>query len=222
MINKNLTITLLLCFCVWQSSLFAQVEADALLETISAECCVCAEDNIKNTDSVSSAQLEMAIGLCLVQAFGKHEKELTAQGVSVTDPDTFNSYSEKIGAHLSQTCDHFLSIIFKLMSDENSNIRKEILDDLEFEDLPTPTISTSTGSIKKTEDAMFLRIWLQHNNGEDVFICLDELQNIEILNDVSSMIGKIVTVSYIPVQIYSPQEKKMIEMKKLISLKVAN
>jgi hypothetical protein len=220
MINKNLTIVLLLCCCLWQTSLYAQNDADALLETISAECCTCTENNINAADSVSSVQLEMAIGLCLVQAFGKHEKALTAQGISVTDPDTYSSYSEKIGEHLSRTCDHFLSIIFKLMSDENSNTRKEVMDNLDVVDRPDATIATSTGTIKKTEDAMFLRIWLQHNNGEDVYICLDELQDIEILKDVSSMIGKIVTVNYIPVQIYSPAEKKMIEMKKLISLKL--
>jgi hypothetical protein len=221
--NERLTIALFLCCFLWQCPLFAQEKADALLQKISEECCVCSEENIASTDSLTSLQLETALGLCLMKSFGIHENELAAQGININDQDIINSYSEKLGENLARNCEHFLSILFQLMSDDNSNTRNEMLkNSSEGGDSPSGIIASNTGTIKKVEADMFLRIWLQHNSGEDVFICLDDIQDVAFLNDVSSMIGKTVTVRYVATQVYAPKEKKMIEMKKLISLTLAN
>ncbi len=167
----------------------------------------------------TSEEIEMVLGLCILQSTSKYQEELAKANISINSASSFESFTEKVAEQLTTSCDKFVDILFVLMKDENSATHQQITID-SMANHPETALLYLTGKVIKLEETSILRIWLEHNNGADVFICLDTFTGMDIVKNMDQLRGKIVRIHYQNIEIYSPKEKEVIDMKKVKKVEI--
>ncbi|MCZ8353364.1 MAG: hypothetical protein O9340_01430 [Cyclobacteriaceae bacterium] len=188
-----LLLTISTAFCV--TSLFAQ---DDMYKVIATETCDCiAKRNLQNP---SRQELEMALGLCMLESINKNKVD-----IEITDERAMESYGQQVGIRMAGVCPQ---VFQAFMNEETVNVPEKV------------ALLQVTGKVKAIEDGTLLTfvvredsgkehklLWYGYFNGSD-----DYKENPKLL------IGKQVTFSYKEIETFFPKAKAYINSKEIVSL----
>ena len=190
------------------------LSAQDVIDKVSDETCSCLEKRLTN-DKKDASQIEMVIGLCMMEAGGRHKDELKEKhGIDLTSIENFEKLGELIGEHLAETCDKFIEVLFLLMDDDDSEIRAGILSELEE---PAPGIS---GKVIAAEGEEVLIIKVKEGGRTTSFYCLGEFEGVDVVKQGKALAGKDVMIFYKETSIYSPKSKEFHTVKQITSIEV--
>lgn len=186
----------LFVFTLFTHQLYAQTNEQ--LESMAKLTCECV--NGKNLDLKNRKEVEMQLGLCLLEAAGKNNINFES-GTEEIEP-----LAEKVGLKMATKC----PAIFVSFANTNEDTQEQ------------PTSFEVSGKVKSVEltelGTLVLKedsgkehrlLWISYFNGSDDFV-----------SDPKKLINKSVTVSYEMTDIYFPKTKSYITSKLIIGLKV--
>lgn len=198
------------------------LQAQDVLDKVSDETCNCINKK-KGTKKMDSEQLTMMLGLCMMEASGKHQKELEKKmGIKISSAKDFEALGEKIGERMALQCDGFMELIFQMMGDEDSDIGQGIKEDIREE--MTENINSKSGNAEVLNiEAGNVLILNTKMDGKAVDVyCLGNFEGAELLEDYNALRKKKVTLTTVQSTIYSPKLGSFIEVAELRSIELAN
>jgi hypothetical protein len=168
-------------------------------KTMAAETCACIEK--RGLDYSKKNDVEMALGLCLLESIQKNKID-----VNISDGEAMGELGEKVGLQMAPICPKvFESFIAAAGEDEGEDEVIEI-----------------TGKVKSIEEKEFLYVnfkedsgkehkllWLRYFNGSDDFV-----------EDPKKLVGKKATITYRNFECYQPKAKIYYNNKEIIDLKL--
>lgn len=186
----------LLFFILLIHPLYSQTNAQ--LESIATQTCECV--NAKNLDLKNRKEVEIQLGICLLEAAGKNNINFES-GTEEVEP-----LAEKVGLKMATKC----PAIFVSFANTEDITQEQ------------PTSFEVSGKIKAVELNEFGTIvlkeesgkehrllWISYFNGSDDFV-----------SDPKTLINRNVTFSYEMADIYFPKTKGYITSKLIIGMKV--
>jgi hypothetical protein len=156
--------------------------------------------NGKNLDLKNRKEVEMQLGLCLLEAAGKNNINFDS------GTDSIKPMAEKVGIKMATICPAvFVSFANTGDDVQESSNTSEVSGKIKVVEL------TELGTIVLKEDSgkEHRLLWISYFNGSDDFV-----------SDPKKLINKSVTVSYEMTDIYFPKTKSYITSKLIIGLKV--
>jgi hypothetical protein len=107
----NKTLALVVWPLLFTAPLYSQGTRDDLLKQLAQEAC----QEIKKTDfsNKSADELKLALGLPLVMVSGRHQGELKAVGIDMSDSQSARKFGNDVGIYLAQNCPEFVASMMK-------------------------------------------------------------------------------------------------------------
>lgn len=186
----------LFVFTLFTNQLYSQTNEQ--LQSMAQLTCECV--NGKNLDLKNRKEVEMQLGLCLLEAAGKNNINFDS------GTDSIKPMAEKVGIKMATICPAvFVSFANTGDDVQESSNTSEVSGKIKSVEL------TELGTIVLKEDSgkEHRLLWISYFNGSDDFV-----------SDPKKLINKSVTVSYEMMDIYFPKTKSYITSKLIIGLKV--
>lgn len=186
----------LFVFTLFTNQLYSQTNEQ--LQSMAQLTCECV--NGKNLDLKNRKEVEMQLGLCLLEAAGKNNINFDS------GTDSIKPIAEKVGIKMATICPAvFVSFANTGDDVQESSNTSEVSGKIKSVEL------TELGTIVLKEDSgkEHRLLWISYFNGSDDFV-----------SDPKKLINKSVTVSYEMMDIYFPKTKSYITSKLIIGLKV--
>ena len=194
--NKRMKIAFV--FLAWLATLGAQSQD---LDLIADKTCACI--TAKKLDGQSAKQIEMAFGLCMLEAV-----QQTGYEIDLTNGEAARELGEKVGVKMASKCPS----AFTGLTEQLAEISSE----------ETETLSVH-GKIKAVEVGDFVFVvlkesdsgkegkylWLRHFTGSD-----------EFANNPKKLVGKTVTLGYRNLECYVPKASGYFNQKEITDLKI--
>ena len=187
--------TLLSLFLVCASLLLTA--QDDLYKTIATETCECISK--KKVDNTNRSEVEMALGLCMMESFQAHSVD-----IDVSDEQAMTKFGEKVGMQMAPICP---TVFASFIGDE------------EQEEVSAIELS---GTVKSIESGEFLFLVFKENSGKEhkllwlrYFPGSDDFKS-----EPKKLIGKKVTVAYQEMECFFPKLKAYYNTKEIVSLKL--
>lgn len=173
-------------------SAFAQ---DDVYKTIAKETCDCIAKKNYDYNTVNKQEVEMALGLCMLESAQKNNLEL-----DMGDTETMTKLGQKVGLLMAAVC----PAVFQVFAKKNTEAVEEIVeeeDDIEY--------FSATGKVKAIEEKDFVYIILKEDTGkEHKFIWLYYFSGSDdFKNDPKKLIGKNITITYTQLEVFQPKTK---------------
>lgn len=186
----------LFVFTLFTNQLYSQTNEQ--LQSMAQLTCECV--NGKNLDLKNRKEVEMQLGLCLLEAAGKNNINFDS------GTDSIKPMAEKVGIKMATICPAvFVSFANTGDDVQESSNTSEVSGKIKSVEL------TELGTIVLKEDSgkEHRLLWISYFNGSDDFV-----------SDPKKLINKSVTVSYEMTNIYFPKTKSYITSKLISGLKV--
>ena len=180
-------------------------EAQDIADVVAQETCDCISK--KDLSNVSDrSQIEMALGVCMLESFGKHEKEVNNHfKYDANDRDAMRKIGEKVGVKMAPKCPKIFEKIASLSAPPKASVSevKEIagtLKDLVQSDFATLVVEDANG---RKHDML----WIGYFKGSE-----------DLGTNYKEHVGKKVKVRYTELECYSPKLKEYINKKEVKEL----
>lgn len=173
---------------------------------------VCACMRKQKAFDKSTESMQLALGFCLLENVGTHKAALKKVGYETERTGDFEKISEKTGAYLAFQCPEVLSMVSKMLEDEDSDFREKVMERVE-ERKSTGSSSLRSDSYKGAvagvkQDDLF-RLLLRSNTGGTVeFIWLEKFYGDDLLMgeaSIKKLLNRNVEVQYVEKEIYNPK-----------------
>ncbi|MFK7750127.1 MAG: hypothetical protein AB8B65_17170 [Kordia sp.] len=185
----------------------------AVLDDITRDACDCITE--KSSKKITKKQLEVQLGLCLINSYGKYKKRIDKYiEISLNDPDSLENLGQEIGLNMLTICpDTFMSFA-----------QEYIVDDLEAEVAVVPSkTDLVTGKVQKLTKDQFNMITFEGiNKRKYKFLWLEYFEGQELLNDVKKLKKLKVTVTFESVEMYDPKMEDYRTYKVIRKIKAQN
>lgn len=168
---------------------------DSLIENIADDSCECM--NKSSLSDMNSGQIEMQMGVCILQSVGKYKVEIEKSigQRSITEIMT-EEFGEQVGMKMALTCPQ----IFMFFGDYTEEI-KEL------------GYSVELGKIKSIEKKQFNMVNLEMYDGSTLkFLWLWDFEGSEILTK-NQYKNKWINIFYSILELYDPELKKYVPYK---------
>lgn len=186
----------ILIFAIFASSLpsYSQDIVDIMAE----ESCQCISKQDLNKYT-SYKQLEMALGICLIQSFDNHEKQVKKElKLDIKDENDAEQIGEILGVKMASKCPLVFTKVFELQNPQED----------QFKEL--------SGKIKDIKFNEFAYIILQEEGRSHEFIWLRYFEGSEdFQNNHGKYIGKNATIMYEEIECYAPKIKEYLNKKEI-------
>lgn len=181
-------------FCLFVYTASAQNQ-DEVYKTIAKETCECVSK--RNVDLSKRKDVEMALGLCMIESAQRNNMEL-----EMSDGEAMQKLGEKVGLQMAPIC---------------PDLFRAFIDDTE----EAETLSIS-GKIKSIETGDFLYINIKEDGGkEHKLIWLRYFPGSdEFADDPKKLVGKSVTITYQNIECYLPKAKVYYNNKEITELQI--
>ncbi len=219
---KILLITSLLLFS-YTYAIQAQNDKE-LMDIITDECCACIQP--KEIEKMNLDELQIALGLCFVESFSEHKKDLKALGFTITDPNSMTKFGEDVGMRLTLVCPVYKNKIMALLADENSGLQELMGGSQQsLTDQPMPTTARSNtlaelsseeitvknmmGTLEDIKGTDYATIVIKAENGRlHEFLWLDYFEGSqELIDNIEALQGKKVSLQYVGREYFLPKMK---------------
>lgn len=200
--NKIFTTLAIILFCVTVS--YAQED---VYKTIAKETCDCLAKKNFDYNTVSKAEIQMSLGLCMMESAERNKLEM-----DLTDLQAMTELGKKVGMQMAPLCPD----VFKVFAQQ-----EEALEEIVEEEDDTEYFTTS-GKIKAIEEKEFLYIILKETAGTELkFIWMFSYPGSDdFKNDPKKLIGKDVTITYILLEAFQPKTKTYADLKIISGLEI--
>lgn len=183
-------------------AIFAQkLSKEKLVEKISQGTCECISKK-----EITKENLEVTLGLCMIQDFSKYEKDIEKHyGKNVISDDSkMEALGSDVGIHMATNCPAFLKIVMENMDDEEEV--EEIAE--EEEEL----FVTGVFSDLKTEQ--FVTFSIKEDSGKsNSFILLNNFDNSFLITDNVLKTNELLEVYYYELELYDAKIKNFVTFK---------
>lgn len=199
--------SLILCVCILsvsfsQETMKSNVTSSAiqefpeeLLETLASDACACLKNS--KLEGLNRSQIEMQMGICLLQSVSNNKNEIEKKtGITTIQPSDLKGFGEMVGMKMAFICPE----IFMFFIDEGEYGSEEEI----------WNVSVELGKIKSIEKKQFNIVNLEMADDSILkFIWLWDFEGSEILMK-NQFSNKWVNVFYSTLELYDPEKKKYI------------
>lgn len=196
--KKTLTI-LALCIATITVAQEKKDSKDAVLNDITQDVCGCVGE--KSSENLTSEEVEIQLGLCMIKSYGKYKERLDKyMVVSLDDGNSLEMLGQEIGFKMLEICpDTFMTFAKDLIEDEiteQSNMTSK------------GSSTTVLGELVKiTEDQFNTLIFKGENKREYKLLWMEYFEGQELLSDVKALKKSSIRVSYESKEMYDPKLK---------------
>lgn len=198
---KILRFTLIIfASCLLSGNVWGQ--NDDLMNAVAQETCDCFGK--KDLTDVSGDQINMELGMCMMESLGKRPDALKELGLDYTDQAAMQTFGEKIGTLMVTKCPNLMMTIVNAQQGQmgsNTEVRTQV-----------------SGIFKGVEGDEFAFLTLEGEDGTSYrLLWLGEFEGADQLEAAT---GKAVKVTFEEISCYSPAMKKYLKRKQVKSLEV--
>lgn len=173
---------------------------------------VCACMRKQKAFDKSTESMQLALGFCLLENVGTHKAALKKVGYETERTGDFEKISEKTGAYLAFQCPEVLSMVSKMLEDEDSDFREKVMERVE-ERKSTGSSSLRSDSYKGAvagvkQDDLFRLLLRSNTSGTVEFIWLEKFYGDDLLMgevSIKKLLNRNVEVQYVEKEIYNPK-----------------
>lgn len=183
---------------------FAQKkEKDKAILELTKSTCDCTKE--KNLVEMSRQQMELELGVCILNAINSNKKAKKVLNIDLSNSDGMGELGEQIGLKMVDVCPNEIMAIGLVALEEED--MEEYVEDSE------PGYSMDyeiSGTLTAVEEGQFSHLVIEGDNGTRFkLIWLGYFEGSDILiNAPEKAVGKKVTAKYYYVECYSPQKKE--------------
>ncbi len=188
---------------------------DQVLEDVTNDVCKCIAAKVD--EGIPQKDIEVQLGLCLINSYGKFKDDIDKHmNVSFDDPDSMEQFGQEIGMKMITICpDTFMSFAKDMIEEEveNYNTSEETAPKLTVvsgEVVKLVTDQFNLLSFKGTNKRMYKFLWLEYFEGQ------------ELLSDMKDLKRKQLSVSYETKEMYDPKLQDYRTYKVLRKIEVVN
>lgn len=198
---------ILALFVLVTASLTSFSQTDDVYKTMAKETCECIGKKKFDYATASRADVEMALGLCMMESAQRNKLEMDMSNVQ-----EMTELGQKVGLQMAPICPE----VFKAFTrtDDQSEEAVEEIDDTEY--------FTLAGKVKSVEEKDFIYITVKDDSGQEhKFLWLYYFDGSdEFKNEPKKLIGKDVTITYIQLEVFQPKSKSYNNTKILSGLEI--
>lgn len=182
---------------------------DSLVKKISDEVCI--EMNKIVSEKRKIANLEVTLGLAMMPALGKYNKEIKeVYGYDALDDNENNKVTDDVGDYIATNCPAFLQIIA-----ENSEATSRLISG---ENSGTGNIK---GSFVKLTEAEFSYVEVKNAKGKlEKIYWMDFFDGATLLSEPNKLANKKVNVTYIEKEVYRVSIKEYVKIKVITGIEL--
>jgi hypothetical protein len=178
---------------------------DDIHKKIAAETCDCVTK--KNIDTSKRSEVEMALGLCMLQSIQANQVD-----IEVSDEMAMSRFGEKVGLQMAPICPD----LFKVFMTEDAFEEEEEPQEVQTIQLTGKVKAIESGDLvyivlKEDSGKEHKLLWLRYFSGSDDF-----------KDDPKKLIGKKITISYQEIECYFPKLKGYYNAKEIVELTLNN
>lgn len=192
----------------------------ALVDLLAQETCTCLSD--KEPSEVSRENLEMAVGLCILNSFSDHSDEFPDIELDLGNPRAMERLGEEIGFKMFNYCPSMLMQLAGA-SGELSDEEMEMMNELMMEPPPPPMdySTSSNGTLVRIDAGEFSKITIKDAaTGEKItLLWLGQFSGDDILQqDSANWKGKSVAFSYDTIDVYNAEKGEYLPKNVIVSM----
>ncbi|MCB0633252.1 MAG: hypothetical protein R2824_18145 [Saprospiraceae bacterium] len=192
--------TFIVLLCVTTVGTSLQAQSDELLDAIAQETCDCFGK--KDVSALSTDQVNMELGMCMMESLGKRPNAMSELKLDYTDQAAMQKFGEQIGTRMLGKCPN---LMMKMATAQQGTTE------------PAAGMQIS-GTFKGVEGDDFAFLIIEGDDGTSYrLLWLGEFDGADQLEMAK---GKPVKVSYQEISCYSPAMKKYLKRKEVKSLEV--
>lgn len=198
-------------------ALFAlQANAQDVIDKVADETCTCLEER-SPAGKMESSQLEMVLGLCMLEAGGKYEDELEKEyGLKLNSVESMEKLGEVVGERMADSCDKFMEIIFAMMGEEDSELMQELMQELDEE----PGDEGIIGKVISVTGEELLVIKIKSAGKTQTFHVIGDFSGENVVDKGDDLIGETVSIVFDENEIYSPKMKAFVSVKEIKKIEI--
>jgi hypothetical protein len=180
-----------------------------VMDIITNETCECIKAKNIDLDKIEASELQMQLGLCVLQSYSNHKEELPkSKRVFLDNGAQMEKLGEEIGMKMITFCPDIILAIGKNEIDKNKS--NEVLDVLSL---------SSTGLLIERKKDGFLTIRIKEESGRiNDFILIKNFENAYLISDDVLKINTKVKVDFYYEDIYDLKLNKFINSKVLLDI----
>lgn len=182
-------------------SIFAQkLSKEQLISKISEGTCNCITKK-----EITKENLEMTLGLCMLEDFNKYEKDIEKYyGKNViSDESKMEALGRDVGLQMATKCPSFLKLVMENMDDE-----EEVVEEVVEEE---PSV---TGKFHQMKSEQFVTFSIKETSGKTVeFILLNNFDNSFLLTENILKSNDEIDVYYYELEMFDAKIKKFVTYK---------
>ncbi|HYG37159.1 MAG TPA: hypothetical protein VD908_01010 [Cytophagales bacterium] len=194
--KKGLNKTILI-FAIFVSSLPSN--SQDITDIMAEESCDCISKQDLNKYT-SYKQLEMALGICLIQSFSNHEKQAKKElKLDINNENDAEKIGEMVGVKMAFKCPLVFTKVSELQNPQEDQF-KELsgkIKDIKFNEFAYIILQEEEGRSHEF-------IWLRYFEGSDDF-----------QNNHEKYVGKNATIMYEEIECYAPKIKEYLNKKEI-------
>jgi hypothetical protein len=178
---KKVTLLFLSAVCM------LQIQAQVVFNDMALGVCECLK--AKNFyENAEEKNLEVELGLCLLEQVNIHKTRLKKAGYNIENPDVYKKIGERVGVALAYSCPEFVSYLTQNMQEEKSEL--SVKDQEQSNTKNEPAILEMNGIVHTVEFGDFVQItlrgedgrkkefyWIRPFEGDDILIKETDLSN---------------------------------------------
>lgn len=176
---------------------FVLTAQEDIYKIIATETCECITK--KNVDVKNRSEVEMALGLCMMESFQAHEVD-----IDVSDEQAMTKFGEKVGMKMAPICP---TVFASFIGDEEPE---------------EPSAIELSGTVKSIETGEFLFLVFKESSGkEHKLLWLRYFPGSDDFKDEpKKLVGKKMTITYQEMECFFPKLKAYYNAKEILSLKL--
>lgn len=158
----------------------------------------------KDFSAIPKEQVEMTLGLCILEATKAADFEFDA-----TDVEASTKFGEKVGMNMVTKCPEVFGMLTQYMSDDEEEAVEEVLE-------------SSTGKVKSVDIGEFVTVTVKESSGKEVkYLWLRYFQGSDdYTQQPKKLVGKEVTISYREIECFMPKVGGYFKQKEIASMEI--
>ncbi|AXG71465.1 hypothetical protein KORDIASMS9_03722 [Kordia sp. SMS9] len=188
---------------------------DKVLEDVTNDVCACISEKVD--EGISQKDIEVQLGLCLINSYGKFKARIDKyMNVSFDDATSMEKFGQEIGMKMITVCpDTFMSFAKDIIEEEVENYNAS--------DETTPVFTVVSGeAVKLVNDQFNVLSFKGTNKRMYKFLWLEYFEGQELLSDMKDLKKKQLEISFESIEMYDPKLKDYRTYKVLRKIEVVN
>ena len=163
----------------------------------------------KDLNPSQSEAFELAIGLCVLEAYSQHEEEAKQAGIDFNSDNAASELGEKLAVYLMTDCPAFMTYIFQYAMEE---------DDW-GEDSGNEVGESISGKFVKIKKSGIAKVIVKGKNGdsEELYWIAPFNNSEELMDNAKEYKNKKVTVGYVKTEVYDAKRNRYLTVKQIVS-----